>query len=62
MKVYVDTDSCVGDETCVTLCPDIFEMQGEVARAKFEAVPKELEKSCQEAAEACPVEAIIIEE
>lgn len=62
MKVRVDADSCVGDETCVTLCPEIFEMEGDVAKARIEVVPKELQKSCTEAAESCPVEAIIIEE
>jgi ferredoxin len=62
MKVRIDADACVGDETCVTLCPEIFEMEGDVAKTTMEVVPKELQKSCREAAEACPVEAIIIEE
>lgn len=62
MKVRVDEETCVGDETCVELCPDIFEMKGDVAVAKAEAVPKELEGKCKEAAEACPVEAITVEE
>ena len=62
MKVRVDPEICVGDETCVETCPDIFEMQGDVAIAKMEEVPAKLEKKCREAAEDCPVEAIIIEE
>jgi ferredoxin len=62
MKVRVDKETCVGDETCVDICPEIFEMNGDVAVAKVEDVPKELEKKCKEAAESCPVEAIIIEE
>jgi len=37
-------------------------MNGDVAVAKMEEVPKEVEKKCREAAESCPVEAIIIEE
>ena len=61
MKVQVDKETCVGDETCVTICPEIFEMEGDVAVAKMENVPKELEGKCKEAAESCPVEAIIIE-
>jgi ferredoxin len=52
----------VGDETCVETCPEIFEMKGDVAVAKMESVPEDLEAKCKEAAEACPVEAIIIEE
>ena len=62
MKVRVDEETCVGDETCVQMCPEIFEMKGDVAVAKMEEVPKDLEGKCKEAAEACPVEAITIEE
>jgi ferredoxin len=62
MKVRVDEELCVGDETCVEICPEIFEMQGDVAAAKMEEVPGELEGACKEAAESCPVEAILIEE
>jgi ferredoxin len=52
----------VGDETCVEVCPEVFEMDGDVAIAKMEAVPKAMEAKCKEAAESCPVEAIVIEE
>jgi ferredoxin len=62
MKVRVDPDLCVGDETCVEICPEVFEMQEDVAVAKMEEVPEELEAKCREAADSCPVEAIIIEE
>jgi len=62
MKVRVDEEACVGDETCVEICPEIFEMQGDVAVTKMEEVPEELEAACREAAESCPVEAILIEE
>jgi ferredoxin len=62
MKVRVDEETCVGDETCVEICPKIFEMNGDVAVAKMEEVPEELEEKCKEAAESCPVEAILIEE
>jgi ferredoxin len=61
MKVRVDPDMCVGDETCVSLCPGVFEMKDDVAVAKMDVVPEGLEESCREAADACPVEAIIIE-
>ncbi len=62
MRVRVDEDACVGDGTCVEVCPEIFEMSGDVAVTKMEEVPEELEDSCREAAESCPVEAILIEE
>ena len=62
MKVRVDEEACVGDGTCAERCPEIFEMQGDVAVAKMEELPEELEGICKEAAESCPVEAILIEE
>jgi len=62
MKVKVDEETCVGDETCVEICPEIFEMNGDVAVARMEEVPEEPGEKCKEAAESCPVEAIIIEE
>jgi ferredoxin len=62
MKVKVDEETCVGNETCVDICPEIFEMNGDVAVAKMEEVPEDLEEKCREAAESCPVEAIAIEE
>ncbi len=61
MKVRVDKETCVGDESCVEVCPEVFEMQGDVAVAKSENVPKNLEEKVKEAAKGCPVEAIIIE-
>jgi ferredoxin len=62
MRVRVDQEACVGDETCLTICPEIFRMEGEVAVTIMEEVPPDLRESCREAADACPVEAIIIEE
>ena len=61
MRVRVDQEACVGDETCVDMCPEIFQMDGDVAATKMEEVPPELQGLCKDAADACPVEAIIIE-
>ena len=62
MRVRVDEDACVGDGTCVEVCPEVFEMRGDVAVAKVKEVSDELQKSCREAADSCPVEAILIED
>jgi ferredoxin len=43
----------------VEICPEIFEINGDVAVAKMEEVPEELGERCKEAAESCPVEAIL---
>jgi len=60
MKVTVN-DECTGCELCVDTCPDVFDMDGDVAVAKMTDVPADLEDCAQEAADACPVEAIEVE-
>jgi len=50
MKVRVDKETCLGDETCIEGCPEVFEMQGDVAVVKMENVPKNLEGKVKEAA------------
>jgi ferredoxin len=37
-------------------------MQDDIAITKMEVIPPGLEKKCREAFEACPVEAILVEE
>jgi ferredoxin len=61
MRVMVDEEVCVGDGTCVEICPEMFEMKEDVAVTKMAEVPEELEDACSEAAESCPVAAIFIE-
>jgi ferredoxin len=62
MKVKVDEKTCVGCGECVDMCPEVFEMDDDVAAIKIEDVPADIQDSCREAAEACPVEAIIVED
>ena len=62
MKATVDPDLCTGCELCVDTCPDVFEMQDDVAVAKVDEVPEEAEECARESADSCPAEAIIIEE
>jgi len=62
MRASVDSELCTGCELCVTACPDIFEMNGDVARAKSEAIPDAAEECVQQAAEDCPASAIKVEE
>ncbi len=62
MKARVDRDLCVGDQTCVEICPEVFEMDDDVAVVKLNEIPDDLVDACREAAESCPVDAIIIEE
>jgi ferredoxin len=62
MKVTVDEETCIGCESCVEMCPEVFEMSDDKAIVKVDEVPEGVEESCREAAENCPVEAIQIEE
>jgi ferredoxin len=61
MKAIVNKDTCIGCELCVESCPEVFVMDGNVAKAKVDEVPAEFESACREAAKDCPVEAISIE-
>ena len=61
MKVRI-TDDCIACELCVETCPEVFEMGSNIAQVKVDKVPEELEDTTREAAEDCPVSAIIVEE
>ena len=62
MHAIVNADTCTGCGLCVDICPEVFELEGDVAVVKADPVPEGSEDSCQEATESCPVEAIEIEE
>jgi len=63
MKVHVDPDICVGTGSCLSICPEVFELGDDgIAVVKVSEVPAEHEDACREAVENCPVDAISIEE
>jgi len=62
MKATVDKDSCTGCGLCSDACPEVFELEDDVAKVTADPVPEAAIESCREAAESCPVEAINIEE
>jgi ferredoxin len=55
-KVSVE-DTCIACGTCVEICPDVFELEGDIAAVKNGA-NLSLNEKIIEAAEACPVESI----
>lgn len=62
-KVRVDQDVCIGDAICASLCPDVFEMNDEgKSTVIVETVGEDLIDCVNEAAEACPVSCIYVEE
>jgi len=63
MRVTVDEDTCIGCGLCAEDCPEVFEMNDDKVRVKADdGVPEDVTKSCKEAAENCPVEAIKMED
>ena len=61
MKVTIDTDACVGCGLCPDACPAVFEMDGDLARVIGDEVPAGEEDGCRDAAEHCPVDAIVVD-
>lgn len=61
MNAYVN-ENCIGCGLCPNLCPGVFTMtDAGVAAARGEVFP-ELEGQVREAAESCPVSAIVVED
>ena len=54
-------DTCTACGLCVDTCPEVFEMGDEMAEVLVVEVPAEHEDDVQQAADECPVEAIIVE-
>jgi len=54
-------DTCTACGLCVDTCPEVFDMGDDMAQVIIDEVPEQYEDAVQEAAEECPVEAIIVE-
>ena len=54
-------DICTACGLCVDTCPEVFDMGDEMAIVIVDEVPAEYEEAVQQAADECPVEAIIVE-
>lgn len=60
MQVRIE-DTCTSCGLCMDTCPEVFEMGSDMAEVIVDKVPADLEESVQQAADECPVEAIIVE-
>ena len=60
MKQVSVEDTCIACGTCVEICPEVFELEGDIASVK-DGADLSLDEKIIEAAEACPVEAISYE-
>ncbi len=54
-------DTCTACGLCVDTCPEVFDMGDEIATVIVDEVPDEHEEAVQQAADECPVEAIIVD-
>lgn len=62
MKAYVDKETCIGCEVCVTICPDVFSMdEDDLAVAIDGDIPEDIMDACEEAKDSCPTDSISIE-
>ena len=62
MNAYVDPNLCIGCTQCTGLCPAVFHMEGVLAVSEPGPIPPEEVPQAVDAANACPVSAIRIEE
>lgn len=61
MKAKIDAELCIGCALCVQTCPEVFKMEGDKAVVSVSVVPADVEGTCRQATDECPVTAIIIE-
>ncbi len=73
-KVWIDRDQCISDMVCVSLCPDVFEMNDEDGKSQITSqyrvspdkieegvIPEDMLECAQSAADSCPVGIIHVE-
>ncbi len=62
MKARVD-ENCTGCGLCEDVCPEVFELGDDgIAKVIADPIPETFEDACREAEEACPVDAIVLED
>jgi ferredoxin len=60
-RVVIEEEECEGCETCAELCPEVFEFDDDIQKAKV--INPESDEDCvQDAIDSCPVECIHWEE
>ncbi|MHB1315168.1 MAG: ferredoxin [Christensenellales bacterium] len=62
MKVTIDRSGCISCGLCEATCPEVFRIAADGLAEVYKQPDKEQEQGAAEAAEACPVSVIMIEE
>ena len=55
-------DTCTACGLCCDTCPEVFEMGDDIAEVITDEISEELMSSVQQAAEECPVAAILVDD
>ncbi len=61
-RVIIDTEECIGCESCVELCPEVFEFDDKNEKAIVILAEGGDEECIEEAISTCPSECIFWEE
>ncbi len=62
MKACIDREGCIGCGACAAICPQVFHMAEDGLAEAAEQIKRADAELAQEAAQACPVEVITIED
>ena len=62
MRVYVDKEACTGCGLCASSCPEVFEIDENLAVARSKNINDKNKELVKQAAKDCHLEAIKIEE
>jgi ferredoxin len=57
-RVVIETEECIGCESCVELCPEVFEFDEKAEKARVKVAEGGDEECIEEAISTCPVECI----
>jgi ferredoxin len=61
-KVRIDEDECIGCESCVEICPDVFSFNDDTDKAEVIDESMAEEDCVDEAVASCPSECIFVDE
>jgi ferredoxin len=60
LKVIVDRELCIGNQSCANVAPEVFELDGGQIVTVVAGAPATSRETLIEACEACPVSALML--